>query len=593
MQIDRKNALKVWETAFGKVVEAVDFVGRKINKSAYDQKSSKYGWVVAYKLPKTQGGRDNAENLLCLHVETAFEKGEEFPFFVANDIKYKISENTDSAGEWIIEEAVDDESLAEKQAKNAAAIEKWDMIFGSEYEKAMDFSGRKIYKSEYNTDSEYAWKIAPYVESKPMENRNVYIAHVKSVEEAMGKTAFKANGKSFTLNKDNGAYYFKAIESKPPKKVFDVKNPYDVAQRLNEIRASYTGNSGTMLDFVVIRAVTKAGCDSISAAAITDTVSMILKESVGEWLATELSEMIDDGGARYMFITYRFISPQPSDFERIFEGVRLLMTYAPVLLDALGLEEMKAYNYATYVDNAHLKYPVGMLSAHYPQLRSLMDSIYASAYGYYAGESITTLYVSHFIVYNVAALSEAHPEDATKYYTEAEMVEHNVPVAEVSAALSAMLSGEQPATDSVDVEVAEVKEEKPTEDLTKGEESQYENEVQNSGVEDETSEPVTDETAVCGDEVSEQAETEAKESEPVKSTAQILARTLSSALAQPKTDAPEKTPAFPISESSNSQAADNEASVIRTPEGEQVTLDIPDNDDQEEEILTLDLDMLN
>lgn len=580
MQIDRKNALKVWETAFGKVVEAVDFTGRKINKSAYDQKSSKFGWVVSYKLPKTQGGRDNTENLLCLHVETASEKGEEFPFFVANDRKYRISESTEDAGDkWVIEEALDDESLAEKEAKNAVAIEKWEMMFGSEYEKAMDFCGRKIHKSEYNTDSEYAWKIAPYVDSKPMENKNFYIAHVKSVEEAMGKTAFKANGKSFTLNKDNGAYYFKSIESKPPKRTFDVKNPYDVAKRLNEIRESYSENSGTMLDFVVIRAVTKAGCNSTSAAAITDTVSMILRESIGEWLSTELSEMIDDGGARYMFITYRFISPQPSDFERIFEGARLLMTYAPVLLDALGLEEMKAYNYAMYVDNAHLKYPVGMLSAHYPQLRLLMDSIYASAYGYYTGESITTLYVSHFIVYNVAALSEAHPEDATQYYTEAEMVEHNVPVAEVSAALVAMLSGEQPATDT-------------------DEDTGDTNQTENLGVEEETSELVTDETPACADEVSEETEqiddtqTEAKERESEKSTAQILAQTLSSALAQSKTDVPEKAPAFPIAGSNDSKDADNESLVVSTPQGEQITLDISDSD-SEEEIITLDLDMLN
>ncbi|MBQ7333323.1 MAG: hypothetical protein IJW38_03120, partial [Clostridia bacterium] len=177
MQIDRKNALKFWEAAFGKAVEAVDFSGRKINKSAYDQKSSKFGWVLSLVMPKSQGGRENPDNIICLHVLTADEKGDDYPVFVANETKYRITGAIEGQSGWLIEEAIDDETIAEQEAKNAAAIERWNELFGETYEKAVDFCGRMIHKSEFCTDSEYDWKVAPYVESNPMDNKNAYIAN--------------------------------------------------------------------------------------------------------------------------------------------------------------------------------------------------------------------------------------------------------------------------------------------------------------------------------------------------------------------------------------------------------------------------------
>ena len=90
------------------------------------------------------------------------------------------------------------------------ALELWEGLYDKNVE-ATDFAGRQMHKSEFCTDSEYAWKLAPYVSEKPMENRNVYAANVLTVEEAFGKTEFKANGKNFTLNKENGTYRFREI----------------------------------------------------------------------------------------------------------------------------------------------------------------------------------------------------------------------------------------------------------------------------------------------------------------------------------------------------------------------------------------------
>lgn len=614
MQLDRKNALKLWENAFGKAVEVADFAGRKINKSAYDQKSSKYGWEVAFILPKVNGGRDVQDNLLCIHVETANEKGDEFPCFVANDRKYRISQSEEN-GKWSIDLAVDEESIAEQEAKTAAALARWDELFGAEYDRAVDFCGRMIHKCEYNTESEYAWKIAPYVESKPMDNKNAYIANLSSIEEALGKTAFKANGKNFTLNKDNGSYYFKVLEPKivkqepekaqetapvqepqapketapvqeQPVNTFNVKDPYDVAGRIVEIGQKYAAgaNGGVMLDFLVIRAVTKPGSGSAVAATVNETVSMILKEGIGDWISVELSETSDEQGVRYMFMTYRFESPQPSDFERVFIGAKLLNTYSPVLLGALGLDELKIYNYATFVDCAHVNYPVGLLCGHYPQLRALLDSVYGSAYGFYAGECTTTLYVSHFIVFNVPMLAQMYPENATQYLTDAEMVEHNYPLEDVSNAIRAMLMGgrEEPQAEQ------KVAPEMPTEAAPEAPQTvevaeQTEAEVENN------------------DEVPTEEPVEVEPEEPVKEAeepnrAQELASTLAQALAHKEETEPTRTPAFPMPTEESGE--EQEPLTVKTPEGDQITMEIPADEpteeyDEDDDIITLDLDSID
>ena len=427
MVMDRKGAMKIWQNDFGKAVETVDFAGRKINKSAFEQKFSKYGWTVVNKLPKNSGGNENESNRICVHLKTAEEKSDNFPFFIANDKKFEIITADD--GQASINEVTDSESLAMQQAKTLEAAEKWDEFFGEGYEVAIDFCGRKICKSEFNTESEFAWKVAPYVESKPAENKNAYIANIASIEEALGKTAFKANGKNYSLNKENGAYFFKLIDSKPQKRQFSIEEPADMLDRLRMIAERYTDESSlrTMLDFIIIRAVTKPGCTAGNAAAIPESVSMILKEKLGDCVSSEFSEMADESGSRYMFMTFRYTTPTPAELEKVFSGALLLNTYSEILSGFLNLEEFKIYNFADFVACEQVRYPVGLLAEFNPTFKALMNSIYGSAYGYHVNESRRTLYVSHFIVYNVPSLQAIHPEDNTVYFTEAEMIEHNYP----------------------------------------------------------------------------------------------------------------------------------------------------------------------
>ena len=671
MQMDRKNALRVWEAVYGKVVEATDFSGRKINKSAYEQRNSKFGWVVTHLLPKSEGGKDTPDNLLCLHSETAMEKGDKFPFFTVNDKKYVLTNNEGST--WVIEEALDSESIAEQEAKNAAAIEKWEQLFGERYEKAIDFCGREIYKSEYNTDSEFAWKIAPYVDSKPTENKNAYIAHVLSIEEALGRTAFKANGKNYTLNKDNGAYFFKPIEIKPkaepepmpepqlmirpkikkglklrlnvrplaqpeaivepifaeepiaepepPQKVFSVTNAYDVAARVSEIKGEIGAEDNAMMDFIVVRAVTAPGFTAAAAQAVVDSVSMILKESAGEYLAAEVSDMADEQGARYMFITYRFVTPSPSEFQRVFTAARLLNTYSMMLLQTLGLLELKIYNYASFINRTQLRYPVSLLSAYNPQFKELMEGVYSGSFDY-AGISATTLFVSHFIVFNVPELSAAHPEGATPYVSAAEMVEHNAFDPEAAAVMFKLLSGEpETAEEKAEKKTEEPVAEAPVEETVEVEapaEAPVEEIVEVEAPAEETVAPVTEENAI--------SEATEEESEPSENIANKLASTLMSALSsvptaevEPVAEAePEgnNTASVMASALASSLARSDESGIEveetkeaaeelppvqktaglpeKTPEGEQLKMAFPFPEAQDEDgVLTLDLDLLD
>ena len=440
MELNRKNAMKAWEDQFGKIVQTADFAGRKIQKGAYEQKTSDYGWTLTYVVPKTEGGKFTPENIICVHVKTAEEKGDSYPMFTANEKKYGVK---DEDGKLTIEEATDSETIAEQQAKVQSAMERWEQFFG-ESENAVDFCGRKIKKSEYNTESEFAWKIAPYVTSKPTENKNAYIANIVSVEEALGKTAFKANGKNYTLNKESGAYYFKALETKPQKKPFEVSDIDAVFERVRMCKASYEASPGAevWMDFIILKIVTAPGVTSATAATLVDSVSMLLKEQVGERIAFEMSEMVQGDGARAMFLTYRFSSPQREALERVFNGCMLLNTYAPLFFTEFAIEEFKIYNYASHFDVAQVQYPISLLAEWNPELKELMTAIYQSNPGFYKEESPATLYVSDFIVYNIESLNEMHPEGETVYRTPVRMVEHNFVFTELRAGIQDKIIGE-------------------------------------------------------------------------------------------------------------------------------------------------------
>ena len=82
--------MSIWTKSYGKATKAKDFAGREMDKSAYDQRGSKYGWNLDHILPKSRGGKDTESNLICTHIETNDEKADKFPCFTANGKQFEI-----------------------------------------------------------------------------------------------------------------------------------------------------------------------------------------------------------------------------------------------------------------------------------------------------------------------------------------------------------------------------------------------------------------------------------------------------------------------------------------------------------------------
>ena len=90
VEINRETAMSIWTKSYGKATKAKDFAGREMDKSAYDQRGSKYGWNLDHILPKSRGGKDTESNLICTHIETNDEKADKFPCFTANGKQFEI-----------------------------------------------------------------------------------------------------------------------------------------------------------------------------------------------------------------------------------------------------------------------------------------------------------------------------------------------------------------------------------------------------------------------------------------------------------------------------------------------------------------------
>jgi hypothetical protein len=92
LQMDKKEALKVWFHEYGNNEYAYDITGRKIKREDYQVKNQ-VGWVVSYMRPLELGGPNDDGNTIILHHFTASEKGMNYPVFYVDDIKYTVIHN--------------------------------------------------------------------------------------------------------------------------------------------------------------------------------------------------------------------------------------------------------------------------------------------------------------------------------------------------------------------------------------------------------------------------------------------------------------------------------------------------------------------
>lgn len=98
MHINRKNALKVWESMFGDNEYAEDFHGNYMCKYGYGD-SNYYvfyngvkvycGWNLHHILPKACGGTNKISNLICTNIVTN-ELAEDKTTFKIDDCIYQV-----------------------------------------------------------------------------------------------------------------------------------------------------------------------------------------------------------------------------------------------------------------------------------------------------------------------------------------------------------------------------------------------------------------------------------------------------------------------------------------------------------------------
>lgn len=104
MNINKKSALKFWDETYGEKAYIVkDFHGNYMCRDAYadkdfqvDIKGKKVncGWNIHHMKPKSQGGKNAKENLICTNITTNEKAGNKTTYWI-DDKLYQIKLNED------------------------------------------------------------------------------------------------------------------------------------------------------------------------------------------------------------------------------------------------------------------------------------------------------------------------------------------------------------------------------------------------------------------------------------------------------------------------------------------------------------------
>lgn len=82
--MSKYNLKELWEHFYGNRVEAKDYTGRIMYKSAITQQKNPNQPTIEHIRPLSKGGSDVLENIIICRRDTNEEKGDRFPAWVAN-----------------------------------------------------------------------------------------------------------------------------------------------------------------------------------------------------------------------------------------------------------------------------------------------------------------------------------------------------------------------------------------------------------------------------------------------------------------------------------------------------------------------------
>ena len=101
MKINRPNAMQLWYDCFGDVEFAEAFHGNLMCRSAYGD--SEYyvsrrdqaiycGWNIHHILPRSHGGTNAVENLICTNILTNESAADKITYWIDNSL-YQVKKN--------------------------------------------------------------------------------------------------------------------------------------------------------------------------------------------------------------------------------------------------------------------------------------------------------------------------------------------------------------------------------------------------------------------------------------------------------------------------------------------------------------------
>lgn len=208
MEIKKDNALKYWKEVFGDVQSAVDFSGRRMTRGQYGMSESKTGWNIDHRQPQSNGGTDHKSNLEIVNIITNNEKADKTSF-MCNGNNFQVVKDNGKYSYKIVKLAFQDDELSDiEQLSDEQKLEYFNLFITGD----TDFAGRIIDVNCTNPISDYSWGVALYNESKGLEDGNIYVANLITIDERDNKTSFEANGYAFKLRKINNQYSFVSSE---------------------------------------------------------------------------------------------------------------------------------------------------------------------------------------------------------------------------------------------------------------------------------------------------------------------------------------------------------------------------------------------
>ncbi len=194
MEINKKNALKLWSDRYGCEQIVLDFSGRKITRSQYGEMKSITGWNIDHRQPLSNGGTNHKENLEIVNIKTNMEKADKISF-KANDKNFQVKKDKLNLpyGYCIVEQQNSTFNLAISKTMYEEEFAKY--LYKQTIEDDIDFAGNEMEFEKYGI----SWGIASYIRDKQYDEKFWYVASCETLKYSKNKSSFKVNDLVFQL----------------------------------------------------------------------------------------------------------------------------------------------------------------------------------------------------------------------------------------------------------------------------------------------------------------------------------------------------------------------------------------------------------